>query len=265
MNSNGTARCKEIGVFLRSRRLRLTPEVVGLPNGTRRRINGLRREEVAYLADIGITWYTWLEQGRPIAIASETLERLACALRLNAIESVYLSNLVRTHKSGPGRWTDAVPAYVGNLLRGTDAPACVLNPRHDLLEWNESHEAVYGFANGKGLQRNAVWRLFTDSAYQGCFGNWSQAARDLVRTFRSRYAEYVGEPLFESLIEDLHATSKPFQRIWSEIEIASSPTSFVDTIDKNGNRTSYEIVSLSIPEAAGQTVAFHVHARSRAC
>ncbi|HZZ65215.1 MAG TPA: helix-turn-helix transcriptional regulator [Candidatus Baltobacteraceae bacterium] len=262
MNANTSDRCREVGDFLRSRRLRLTPREVGLPNGTRRRVSGLRREEVAYLADIGITWYTWLEQGRPIAIATETLDRLAAALRLNRTESCYLATLVRTHRIGPGHWRDAVPAHIHRLLAAFDEPACVCNPRTDLLAWNDAHEQTYGFSKDPGSTHNMMWRLFCDVEYQRCFVDWKAVARLVVHTFRSRYAEYVGEPLFESLIDELLQASPDFKSLWAELEISSPASMITDVVNHCAEHVRYDVVSLPVPDSPGQAVALHVRIAS---
>lgn len=133
----------ELADFLRTRRQRLTPQEVGLPVGTRRRTTGLRREEVALLADIGITWYTWLEQGRPINVSSQVLERLARTLRLTPAETAHLYTLAR--RALPK--ADVCEEVTLGLRAVLDAleyvPACAVNTCWDVLAWNRAAGLVF--------------------------------------------------------------------------------------------------------------------------
>src|SRR3984893_12738946 len=140
------ARRRESGDFLRSRRERLAPASVGLPNGFRRRTPGLRREEVALLAGVGTTWYTWLEQGRDVRPSTEVLSALADALRLDSAERRHLFVL---NDRPPPEPRPAGPERVGEPLRRmleslTGQPAYVLGRRWDVLAWNRAAEVLFG-------------------------------------------------------------------------------------------------------------------------
>ncbi|MBV8282000.1 MAG: helix-turn-helix domain-containing protein, partial [Candidatus Eremiobacteraeota bacterium] len=179
---------------MRSRRERLTPSDVGLPAGPRRRVKGLRREEVALLADVGVTWYTWLEQGRPIAVSDETLARIGHALRLNPSEIKYLQTLIKPAPAQPHIWEmkgDAGVRYIVEHFQ--DGFAYLRNPRFDWLAWNERFGRFQKLDhNAPAIERNMLWRLFTDKNSRVLYPQWEDYATRLVAAFRAEYAEYVG-------------------------------------------------------------------------
>src|SRR5262245_17838156 len=127
-------RREELAAFLRSRRERITPEQVGLPRGRRRRTPGLRREEVAQLAAVGVTWYTWLEQARDIQVSAQVLDAIARALQLDRSERAHLFALAGSADPSPGSDCSGVtPALRMMLDRLEPYPACVQNSRYDVL------------------------------------------------------------------------------------------------------------------------------------
>lgn len=146
----------ELAEFLRSRRSRITPEEVGLQASGRRRTPGLRREEVAAMAGVGITWYTWLEQGRDIGVSSEFLDDLCKVLKLDSAERRHLYMLAQ--KRPPKELSQAactVPAVIRDMLfRLPDNPAFVLNSRWDVLAWNSAGDKLFGFSDQPQGARN---------------------------------------------------------------------------------------------------------------
>src|SRR6266702_2599139 len=158
----------ELAAFLRSRRERITPEDVGLPGGHRRRTAGLRREEVAQLAGVGVTWYTWLEQGRPINASIQVLEAVARTLRLDQAEREHLYRLadIPGAASAGGASAESCPQVAPEVQRILDSlsplPASVLNERFDLLAWNEPYAALWpGVVGAAPGERNTLWQCFT--------------------------------------------------------------------------------------------------------
>ncbi|NUU20519.1 MAG: helix-turn-helix domain-containing protein, partial [Streptomycetaceae bacterium] len=157
-----TVRRGELSAFLRSRRERITPEDVGLPTGSRRRTPGLRREEVAQLAGVGVTWYTWLEQGRPIRASAQVLDAVARTLRLDVAEREHLYRLAGipsvTHPEG-----DHVSPQVQVILDHLDPlPAAVYNARWDVLAWNRTYSMIFpGVSTDRFTERNVMWSVFT--------------------------------------------------------------------------------------------------------
>jgi transcriptional regulator with XRE-family HTH domain len=202
--------------FLRARRAGLTPADVGLPLGVRRRTPGLRREEVAELADIGTSWYIWLEQGRDVHPSPQVLESLARALRLTANERRHLFLLAG--QPLPPNESPAEESVGPALQKVLDdlnpTPAYALGRRWDYLAWNMIADRLFGISEASSrYARNLVWRLFTSPAMRQR-PNWELLARSTLAEFRVANARYPGDRWFEELIEDLKQVSPEFCRWW---------------------------------------------------
>ncbi len=197
-NGNGARRREELADFLRKRRESIRPEDVGLPSGGRRRTPGLRREEVATLAGVGTTWYTWLEQGRDVRASFEVLEAIARALRLTPAERAHLMLLGRGEEAPPckppaERVTPSLRRLVENL--GAN-PALVLGRRWDYLSWNRAACALFGDIESlPKAARNHLWLMFMDPARRELVTDWEQASRLAVARFRADSAHPSGRPL----------------------------------------------------------------------
>jgi transcriptional regulator with XRE-family HTH domain len=215
----------ELADFLRARRASLQPEEVGLQNGGRRRTPGLRREEVAQLAGVGATWYTWLEQGRDVRASLDVLEALAGALRLTNAERAHLILLGRGEQAPPckppvERVSQALRRLVENLGPG---PAFVLGRRYDILVWNRATAAVFGDPGAiPKPARNQLWLTFMDPARRELMPDWERSARILVAKFRADSARHIGDPAFEELIGSLRASSPEFRKWWERHEVAGA-------------------------------------------
>ena len=218
-----SARLREAGDFLRSRRERLTPSEVGMPNGVRRRTPGLRREEVAMLAGVGTTWYTWLEQGRDIRPSNEVLSALAKALRLDPTERRHL--FILHDRPAPERRPAGAERVDEPLRRMLDSltgqPAFVLGRRWDVLAWNAAADVVYGpYERLEGDERNTLHMLFTDPDHRRLLVDWEAVARASLAMFRADCARYAGDPDFERLIARLTRLSPEFAQWWPQREVA---------------------------------------------
>ena len=212
---------RELAAFLRARRARLTPEAVGLPRGARRRTPGLRREEVAEIAGLGPTWYTWLEQGRDIHPSAATLERLARALRLDAAERRYLFLLAGYP---PPAVLPEGEETVGPALRRVldalgDTPAYVLGRYWDRLAWNRAAELIFDLAAAPPHGRNLLWQLFTDPAHRDFVVEWEAVARGVLAEFRADSAAAPDDPRFTALIADLQRSSPEFRAWWPQHDV----------------------------------------------
>lgn len=214
-------RRRELADFLRTRRAALQPGDVGLPAGGRRRTPGLRREEVALLAGVGTTWYTWLEQARDVRASREVLEALASALQLTDAEREHLILLGRAEGPPPPAPVEQVSPAVRRLVEGLGPnPAYVLGRRCDYLAWNDALSAVFGDpADLPPHRRNHVWRMFVDPNPRILAPTWETSARNVLARFRAYSARHVGDPWFEDLIEDLRATSPEFRTWWKQHEV----------------------------------------------
>lgn len=208
----------ELADFLKSRRNRIQPEQVGLPKGARRRTAGLRREEVAQLAGIGLTWYTWLEQGRDIQVSRQVLESIARVLKLTPEECHHL--FVLAGKAVPNRANsipDQVTPTLQNLLDSmTDLPAYIMDQRWNLLAWNAIAEKVFGnFTTLPPPERNVIRLMFTNKAYMALFDDWAFHARGIIARFRATYAKYPDDHFLLDMIRDLCHTSTSFHEWWA--------------------------------------------------
>lgn len=222
-NGNGERRRSELADFLRRRRASITPEDVGLRGGGRRRTPGLRREEVAQLAGVGTTWYTWLEQGRDVRASLEVLEAIARALKLTPAERTHLVLLGRGEdpppcKSPAERVSPTLKRLIDNL--GPN-PAYVLGRRWDYLAWNPAAVALFGdYAEIPRAARNHAWLMFMDPKRREMLSDWERSARLLVAKFRADSARHFGDPEFDRLIQALRHSSPEFCRAWKKHEVS---------------------------------------------
>jgi transcriptional regulator with XRE-family HTH domain len=222
---NGARRRDELADFLRQRRASIQPEEVGLPGGGRRRTPGLRREEVAQLAGVGTTWYTWLEQGRDVRASMEVLEAIASALRLTPAERTHLVLLGRGEQPPPRRApAERVSPTLRRLVENLGSnPAFILGQRWDYLAWNRAATVLLGdFGAVPKPERNHVWLTFMDPARRELFHDWKRSIRLLVARFRADSAHHVGDPSFEELVAALRASSPEFCKLWKRHEVAGT-------------------------------------------
>ncbi|MCP9964238.1 helix-turn-helix transcriptional regulator [Actinomadura madurae] len=198
----GPRRRTELAAFLRSRRERITPEDVGMPPGPRRRTPGLRREEVAQLAGVGVTWYTWLEQGRPINASTQVLDAVARTLRLDGAEREHLYRLADVPDAAVEEGAPTLPMDMQAILDGLlPMPATVANGRCDVLAWNSAYAAMVPHVTTAGpCERNSMWMAFTLPPCCNPVVNFEETAPGLVAVFRHRYSRHLDEPGWKELV-----------------------------------------------------------------
>ena len=198
---------------------------MGLPNGGRRRTAGLRREEVAQLAGVGVTWYTWLEQGRDVRASLDVLEALSRALKLTVTERTHLLLLGRGEEPPPRKSpAERVSPTLKRMMKSLDPnPAFVLGRRWDYLAWNRGACAVLGDLEKvpRGA-RNHVWLTFMDPARRELWPDWERGMRLMVARFRAESARHLDDPGFEELIHALRQASPEFCREWKRHDVARS-------------------------------------------
>ena len=217
------ARRTELASFLRSRRERITPEDIGLTTFGRRRTPGLRREEVAQLAGVGVTWYTWLEQGRDIAPSAQVLDAIARTLRLDRHERTHLFRLADAPDPSASSPYHALPDSTQLLLDQLNPyPATVVNGRYDLLAYNRTYLALSGgeLDDLEPDDRNVLWRAFTDPRTRASMIDWDEAVPRMVASFRAAMAKHMGEPAWKCFLSRMLAASPEFGQIWERHEVA---------------------------------------------
>jgi transcriptional regulator with XRE-family HTH domain len=209
----------ELGDFLRSRRERLNPKSVGLPVGRRRRTPGLRREEVAELAGIGVDWYVRLEQGRPVRPSVTTVDALARALRLSKAEHAHLRDLARA-SDRRAFVRETVPDMIRRLVENLNQPAYITGRRWDVLAWNKAAADIFAFHRLAEDDRNILVCVLTNPDTRRLFGaNWAQEARRIVAQFRASHDLWAGDPAFVALLQRLRQGCPEFALWWRSHDI----------------------------------------------
>lgn len=249
------SRREELKHFLRTRRERLTPEDVGLPPGARRRTPGLRREEVAMLAGIGASWYTWLEQGRDIKVSEQVLDAISRTLLLDAVERDHLYQLVGMNP--PQREADGMPdtAQLTALLEGwMPSPAYVIDRCWTIVGTNRAAELVFGFTEG---DTNCLVAFFTNPAFRARHRYWAEIAPGLVSEFRRDAARYPGDPEFARISRRLVAESEEFAALWSQYEITATNQGVKAIDHPRAGCLIFEHSVLEIPDRPGIRLMLH--------
>jgi hypothetical protein len=211
-------RRQALRAFLMSRRARLQPADVGLPETRRRRTPGLRREEVAQLAGLSTEWYTLFEMAKDTGVSQRTIDAVAAALRLTPAEQKHLRLLAT------GALPDVMPAQdVDPTLRAVldgynFGPAMLLNVRMDVVAANALAVAIFGnLAAAGGYEGNWLWYLF---AHHAMIGEWEAQARELTATFHGSMCEHAKDPEYQALLHRLLESSETFRRFWNEHDVS---------------------------------------------
>jgi len=214
----------EIATFLRTRRARLRPEQLGLPRGSRRRTPGLRREEVAALAGIGVDWYIRLEQGRCVSPSTTTVDALAQALRLGKVEHEHLRELTRNNERRASAFTrEKVPESLRHVVDSLSQPAYVTGRRWDLLAWNGAADELMAFSRLPEADRNILIHLLTKPASRQMFGRaWAEIASRCVAQFRATHDLWADDPAFVELLARLRAGCPEFAGWWKGHDVRDS-------------------------------------------
>jgi transcriptional regulator with XRE-family HTH domain len=255
---------RELAQFLRTRRERITPDQVGLPTTSRRRIRGLRREEIAVLAGLSPTWYTYLEQARDIRPSPEVLDSLADVLQLDEDERQYLHQLALGHVETvrPVMPPSAINSLVSDLVQAANEPqypVYAINYAADVIAWNDAATRWYtDWSRLHGLERNIVWWMLTSREAKERIVDWSEDARDIVGRTRALSARYPHDQRVTDLITRLRAESADFGRWWPNHEVRGQRSRFRRfRIVDEGIRT----MRLAVVHPADDpqvTIAFHV-------
>lgn len=244
-------RNKVLGDFLKTRRAKITPSQVGLPEGTRRRTPGLRREEVASLAGIGITWYTWLEQGRPIQVSEQVLESLARALLLNSEETNHLYALA--NQALPIRLpSDRQPVnpMLQHVLDSLPySPSLILDIRWNIIAWNRAAAVTFlDFSEVEIDKRNYIWLVFTNNQYREIFADWDRYAQKLLARFRSASGSYVEDPWLSRFVRELRAASTEFNEWWPMHNVENARESLKFICHKEAGELVFEHTSFLVAD-----------------
>jgi len=213
----------ELGEFLQAIRKRGTPEAFGFPSGMRRRTTGLRREEVAQLADMSATWYTWIEQGRDINMSADALIRLAQALKLTRTERAYLFDLAgRRDPQGHIQEEDLASNTLTTLLKDIKVPAYILGRTWNILAWNQEAAALFGnwlAPEADNTAPNLLRLVFNHPSAKTFVINWETRSKRLVAEFRADCRSRLEEPELQGLVTELSKGSADFDQFWKQHDV----------------------------------------------
>ncbi|WP_050462693.1 helix-turn-helix transcriptional regulator [Herbaspirillum autotrophicum] len=210
---------KALGEFIKSQRQQTSPGAAGLAHlsyGTRRRTPGLRREEIAQLCGISVTWYTWIEQGRTESVSPQALARIADALHLPRAKRSYLFVLAgKNDPALPQQDADVVAPEMLNVVRSIREPAYLLDRYWNALAWNGPAKKLFsGWLDDKTPLPNLLLFMFCSTAAPQLIADWEQRARRLVAEFRADCSQYLDDPGIKQLVDELSAHSPLFKRAW---------------------------------------------------
>ncbi|AMO96410.1 helix-turn-helix domain protein [Collimonas fungivorans] len=212
-----TGKRKALGEFIKTQRTQLPTAALRLGGNTRRRTPGLRREEVAQLCDISVTWYTWIEQGRTVSVSAAALARIAEALQLSRAKRAYLFEL--SGKKDPQAQEAQAQEIPAEILAVTDAiktPAYLLDRHWNAVAWNRAAKTLFvGWLDKKGAGRNLLEYTYCTADATNLISDWEQRASRLAAEFRADCGMYLDEPEIAELVARLSAASDAFKRAWN--------------------------------------------------
>ncbi|MFJ9749400.1 helix-turn-helix transcriptional regulator [Streptomyces chartreusis] len=251
----------DLGDFLRSRRGRIRPEEVGLPSYGRRRVPGLRREEVAQLAGVSVDYYVRLEQGRGQRVSDSVLDAIARVLRLDETEHTYLRTVAR--RRGPRRPEAArVRPGVQTLLDSMDRmPAFVIGPRMDVLAWNSLADALNGYGDTASEDRNIPRHVFLDPAAQDLYPDWPGIAAQAVAHLRLNAGHRPDDPELDALVGELCGRSEDFRRLWTDHDVQACMAGTKRIDHPLAGLLSLPFETLTVPTDPDQTVVVYTPER----
>lgn len=242
--------------FLRAKREALTPTAVGMPAAGRRRTPGLRREEVAVLAGVGVSWYTWLEQGRDIKVSDAVLDAVARALQLDEAERTHLYVLAGLNPPDPaGRPGEPLSDQLRGVLDAwMPNPAHVLDRHYNLVAMNDAARWVFGYDDDV---RNCMVAFFTHPTYRSRFTEWHEFAPDMVADFRAGAVRYPDDPVFERIAEELCTASPEFAELWARTDVRSRSQGIKAITHPEAGDLTFEYSLFRLPDRADLNVVLH--------
>ena len=243
-----------IGEFLRTRRDRITPQQVGLPPGvTRRRVPGLRREEVALLAGVSPDYYVRLEQGRTTHVSDQVLDAVARSLSLSDVETEHLRNLARPARAGAAarpakKVAAATPDEpLARLLETmADTPALLLDTRLDIVAANNAAEAVFDVTS-MPQPRNAARQLFLHPEARARYENWAEIAAETVAQLRLMAGRWPGDARLTSLVGELAIRSEPFRQLWATGDVREKRVGMARIVHPVVGLLEFDYHALTVP------------------
>lgn len=219
--------------------------------GTRRRTPGLRREEVAQLAGVSTTWYTWLEQGRDIKVSSSVLDCISTALQLNNDEKDYLYDLALEPKSEiTNTKKDQIelsPSLKRILVELTYCPTIITDRHCHIVGWNHAAAHVFlDFDQVPYSQRNLIRLVFARKELKTLAVNWEHFAKGFLAIFRTYYGHYLGDEWYNQFIKEMSQSHSEFQQLWQESQVSKAPEMVIEFRHAKAGKMLFNLTSLQV-------------------
>lgn len=212
-----TPRGVQLGEFLTARRRVQSRTELGLPPGKRRSEIGLSREEVATLAGISVSWYTWLEQGREINASGQVLGAVARVLQLTDAETDYVFTLAAPGREIPSVEPQSAPEHLLRLVGALPFPAFIVATDWSIVGWNDGYEWLYGsIATVPEHERNLLRLVYTDPRLRDMLPDWERDSRSFLAEFRAESGVRLSSERHRAVIDELRERSPEFREQWAE-------------------------------------------------
>ncbi|PAW38174.1 transcriptional regulator [Bacillus toyonensis] len=248
---NNKTRLEALSAFLKAKRAQISPESVGLSAGNRRRTPGLRREEVAQLAGVSTTWYTWLEQGRDIKVSTIVLDCISKALQLNNDETDYLYDLafetnleITSPKKDQSKLS---PSLIRILDELTYCPTIITDRHCHIVGWNPA--AAYVFLDFEQIpndQRNLIRLVFSRKELKALAVNWEHFVKGFLAIFRTYYGRYLDDEWYSQFIKEMSHSHSEFQDLWQESQVSKAPDMIIEFRHAKAGKMLFNLTSLQV-------------------
>ena len=263
----GDLRRRELGAFLRSRRERVKPEDVGVRHSRRRRTPGLRREEVAQLAGVGVTWYTWLEQGRDINPSAQVLEAISRTLQFDRHEHSHLftlAGLATATETIADQCLGLCPSASTLIEQLEPLPASIVNDRLDLLAYNRVYASFFDGIDSIPIEdRNHLWLAFTDPRWRRVMVDWDDSVATMVAEYRAAMAQHLDEPAWKTLVARLHRASPEFTAVWERHDVQAAEGRVKRALHPTVGLLTVEYTNLWLGQRLGTRIVVYTPADER--
>ena len=251
---NHQTRLQALSTFLKAQRTKILPQSVGIPIGTRRRTPGLRREEVAQLAGVSHTWYTWLEQGRDIKVSTSVLDAVSTALQLTPDERKYLFALALEAGTGihhPGQSlpeTSEISPSLRRILYELRSCPTIISDRHcQIVGWNEAASHVFmDFERIPYEERNMISLLFMRKEFRRLAVNWEHFVSGFLSIFRAYYGQYVEDEWYQRFLSQMKESHPDFNRLWEQSHVSASPEVVIEFRHAKAGKMLFHLTSLQV-------------------
>ncbi|MDQ0200375.1 helix-turn-helix transcriptional regulator [Neobacillus ginsengisoli] len=248
---NNKTRLDALSDFLKSKRSKIKPESVGLPAGIRRRTPGLRREEVAQLAGVSTTWYTWLEQGRDIKVSTVVLDCIANTLQLNNDERKYLYDLALDAHGNISSKNERLPKISSSLEKILKelkhCPTVVTDRYCQIVSWNQAATHVFlDFDQIPIEERNLIRLVFARKELRALAVNWEHFVKGFLAIFRVYYGQYVGDDWYKQFIEEMSDKYPEFRALWLDSQVSTAPDVQIEFRHAKAGKMLFNLTSLQV-------------------